>query len=167
MNYSGAVFNFTSGAGTADFMAIKGDNVTPLVSGNGLFCRVKGSFDWLGAPYVDSSNLSWNVPAGLGNQYWVTVTARTNASLAAESRKSATYLVDKETTFVGPSFNDSLNSNLIYASPADGAFGQVVPTFNFLGGSSTQATSYPNPTTWKVSIPNTYADYKISVEFLD
>jgi hypothetical protein len=167
MNYSGSVFNFGGGSGTADFMAIKGDNVSPLVSGNGLSSRVKGSFDWLGTPYADSTNLSWNVPAGLGNQYYVTVTARTNSALAAESRKSATYLVDKQITYTGSVFNDSLGSQLIYASPADGTYGQVVPTFNFLGGSSTQATSYPNPTTWKVSIPNTYADYKINLEFLN
>lgn len=167
MNYSGAVFDFSSGSGTADFIAIEGDNVSPLVSGNGLFSRVKGSFDWLGTPYADSTNLSWNVPTGLGNQYYVTVTARTNSALAVESRKSATYLVDKQIAYTGSAFNDSLSSQLIYATPADGTYGQVVPTFNFLAGGTTQATSYPNPTTWKVSIPNTYADYKISVEFLN
>jgi len=167
MNYSGAVFNFSSGSGTADFMAIEGDNVSPLVSGNGLFIRVKGSFNWLGTPYADSTNLSWNVPTGLGNQYYVTVTARTNSALAVESTKSATYLVDKQIAYTGATFNDSLGSQLIYASPADSAYGQVIPTFSFLAGGATQVTSYPNPTTWKVSIPNTYANYKINVEFLD
>lgn len=170
MQYSGAVFNFGGGSGTAEFMAIKGDNVSPLLTGNGLFSRVKSSWDWLGAPYADGSYLSWNVPAGLGNQYWVTVTARENSGVAVEARKSKTWIVERRADFIFPApGNDILSSSTIYGSPQiDPALPEITANFVFLGGSATQSPmSYPNPTTWKVQVPNSYVDYKISVEFLD
>ena len=151
--------------GDAEFFDVKGDGTTPLLTNalGSATVRVKGSSDWLGAPFVDGAFYSWNVPLPAAGQLLATVTADTDGT--ANLRKSAAVLYEVSIEAL-PALTQTITAATLLASAAANTHPQAAPTLVFSGGGTTQSVSGVTPAAGKLRVPNTYSNASANVEYL-